>query len=60
MGVLNAVGPFPHGLGDRILERRRPGSHCMHFRSQQTHPVDVQRLALGIYLTHVYLALHVH
>ena len=60
MGVIDPGCPFPHGLGDRILQRRRAAGHRHHLCPQQLHSVHIQRLPPGILLPHEYHTLHVH
>ena len=52
MGVVNAACPFPHGLGDSILERGGSGLYRDDLRAEQFHPVNVQSLTSGIFFTH--------
>ena len=57
VGVVDTVGPLPHGLVDRILENSGSGFDTVHLGSQELHPVDVQGLPPGVLLSHEDLAL---
>ena len=59
MGVGDAAGPLPHGLGHGVFQRGRAGGDGDDGSPQQAHPVDVQGLADGILLPHEDHAFHV-
>ena len=59
MGVRNAAGPLPHGLGHGVLQRGRASGDGDDRSPQQAHPVDVQRLANRVFLAHEDHAFHV-
>ena len=60
VGIGNAAGPFAHGLADGILQGGGAGGNGHDLRAQQPHFVYVQRLALGILLTHKDNTFHAH
>jgi hypothetical protein len=45
--------PVPQRLVDGVLEGARPGLHRDDLSTEQPHPSDVERLALGVHLSHV-------
>ena len=48
MGAADAAGPLAHGLGHGILQRAGAAGNGDDLCAQKTHPVDVQRLTLGV------------
>ena len=60
VGVSNSGGPLPHRLGYRVFQCSCSCCHRNDFCAEQTHPVHVQRLPAGIFLSHKYHALHAH
>jgi hypothetical protein len=57
-GVIDVGDPVAQGFVERVLEGARAGGHRLHRRAQQPHSVDVQRLALDVFRTHVDHAFH--
>lgn len=57
VGVLDAPGPLPEGLVDRVLEHPGARRHRVHLGPQELHPVDVEGLPLDVPRAHVDLAL---
>ena len=52
-GLANIGHPVANRFVDRILERFRAGCDRTHFRAEQLHPEDVERLPGDIDLAHV-------
>ena len=50
---LDVRHPVAERLVDRVLQRSRPRRHRHDRCPQELHPEDVQRLAMGVFLTHV-------
>ena len=60
MRVADARGPLAHGLGHGVLERGGARGDGHDRCAEKTHPVDIQRLADGIFLSHEDDAFHAH
>ena len=58
VGIADASGPLPHGLGDRILQGGGSGGDRDHLCAQQSHLIDIERLAFCVLLTHKYHTFH--
>ena len=53
IGVVRVGDPVAHGLVDRVFQCRRTGIDSDNRGAEQTHPRDVECLALGVDPTHV-------
>ena len=60
MRVVYPARPLPHRGTDGVLQRPRSRGDGDDLRPQQTHAVDVQRLALRVLLAHENDAFHPH
>ena len=55
--VVNSIRPFSHSLVYCILKRHSSRSNGVYLRSEELHPVDVERLSFCVLFSHEYLAL---
>ena len=60
MGIIHPAGPFPHCLGNRVLQCGGSGFDRNHPGSQQTHFIYIESLAPGIFLAHIDYTFHSH
>ncbi|CRK52028.1 conserved hypothetical protein [Rhodococcus sp. RD6.2] len=51
--VVRVGDPVAQRLVDRVLEGRRSGDRGDDLAAEEAHPCDVERLPLGVHLTHV-------
>ena len=60
VGVMDPAGPFDHGLIHRVLQSSGAAGDGDDLRTQQTHPVHVQRLPDGVLFAHEHHTFHIH
>ena len=60
MAVFEVVAPCTHGFVNGVFEGCRAAGHRHHFGTEQTHAVNVQGLANGVFFAHVHDAFHAH
>lgn len=53
VGGVHVGHPVTQSFVNRILQGARPRGYGDHFRTEQSHPSDVQSLTLGVFFTHV-------
>jgi hypothetical protein len=58
VGGAHIGDPVAHGFVNRILQGAGSGRDAAHLRPEQAHTVDVELLALHVFLSHVDNALH--
>ncbi len=56
--VCDAARPFPHRLGNGVLQRRGTVRHRYDLRSEKTHFIYVKRLALRVLFPHEHNTFH--
>ena len=58
VGIADAAGPLAHGFGHGVLQGASAAGDGDDLGTQQAHPVDVQGLPFGVFLSHEHHALH--
>ena len=60
MRIVDPARPLPERLRDRIFQSCSTCLYRDYGGSEETHPVNVQSLALRVLLAHIYHAFHAH
>ena len=60
VGIPNPSRPLSHRLGHCVFERGCSRCHRVDLRSEETHPVDIERLPLRVFFPHEHFTLHTH